>query len=128
MFNHILILDDSQDILNILQEVLTDEGYRVTALNHCENILQTIHEHQPHLVVLDFLLHGINGGELCHQIKTNPLTSHIPVIILSGYPRVLESLGTYGSDSFIAKPFSLDELFGTVSNFLPAPAAMAAFQ
>ena len=111
-----------------MKEVLTDEGYRVTALNHCENILQTIDEYQPDLVMLDFLLHGINGGELCHQLKTNPLTSHLPVIILSGYPRVLESLGNYGSDSFIAKPFSLDELFSAVTLYLPIPAAMAAFQ
>jgi len=119
MNNHILILDDSQDILNILEQALTDEGYKVTIYNHCEDVLKVVKEHQPNLVLLDYLLFGINGGEWCHQIKTDPLTMHIPVILMSGYPRVLESLGNYGSDEFIAKPFDLEALYTTVKHWLP---------
>lgn len=119
MNNHILILDDTQDILDALQQALTDEGYEVTTYSYCDDILQVVKQHQPNLVLLDYLLFGINGGELCHQIKTNPLTSHIPVILMSGYPRVLESLGTYGSDAFIAKPFDLKVLFSTIHQHLP---------
>jgi CheY-like chemotaxis protein len=119
MNNHILILDDSQDILNILDQALTDEGYRVTTYNHCEDVLKVVKEHQPNLVLLDYLLFGINGGEWCHQIKTDPSTMHIPVILMSGYPRVLESLGNYGSDAFIAKPFDLEVLYKTVDHWLP---------
>lgn len=124
MNNHILILDDSQDILDALQQALTDEGYEVTTYSFCEDILQVVKQHQPNLVLLDYLLFGINGGELCHQIKTDPLTMHIPVILMSGYPRVLESLGNYGSDAFIAKPFDLVKLYATIKRYLPQQHAL----
>ncbi|MBS7565019.1 response regulator [Mucilaginibacter sp. Bleaf8] len=118
MLHKILILDDNQDILTVLEEALTGEGYEVVTLNYCEDIIKSVQQHQPDLVMLDFLLAGINGGELCHQVKTNPLTSGIPVVILSAYPRVLESLGDYGSDAFVQKPFDLDKLFSTVKHCL----------
>lgn len=124
MSNHILILEDNQDILQLMTEVLEQEGYKVTGLTYCENIIKTVEEHQPDLVMLDFLLHGINGGELCHEIKSHTATRHLPVIIISGYPRVLQSLGDYGSDAFVAKPFSVDELVSAVHKCLPV--AMAA--
>jgi len=93
MSKSILIVDDQNDILDLLKEALEQEGYAVTTLPYTEDIVTSVTLHQPDLVMLDFLLAGINGGELCHQVKTHPLTSHIPVIMLSGYPRVLESLG-----------------------------------
>jgi DNA-binding response OmpR family regulator len=118
MLKRLLILDDNQDILQLLEDALVGEGYEVVTMNYCDDISKSVQQHQPDLVMLDFLLAGINGGELCAQVKQNPLTSHLPVIILSAYPRVLESLGDYGSDAFVQKPFDLDELFGTVSRCL----------
>jgi CheY-like chemotaxis protein len=125
MNNHILILDDSQDILDALQQALTEEGYEVTTYSYCEDILKVVKQHQPNVVLLDYLLFGINGGELCHQIKTDPLTMHIPVVLMSAYPRVLESLGDYGSNAFIAKPFDLQALFATIKRCLPQQPAMS---
>jgi len=125
MNNHILILDDSQDILDALQQALTEERYTVSTYSYCEDILQLVKEQQPNLVLLDYLLFGINGGELCHEIKTNPLTTHIPVVLMSAYPRVLESLGDYGSNAFIAKPFDLEVLFATIKRCLPQQPAMS---
>lgn len=113
----ILILDDNQDILNVLQEALVSEGYEVDTLNNSENIIDTVQNHQPDLVLIDYLLSGINGGEYCHQIKTNASTSHLPVIMMSGYPRVLESLGDYGSDAILTKPFDLDEVYELIKKF-----------
>lgn len=113
----ILILDDNQDILNVLQEALVSEGYEVDTLNNSENIIDTVQNHQPDLVLIDYLLSGINGGEYCHQIKTNASTSHLPVIMMSGYPRVLESLGDYGSDAILTKPFDLNEVYELIKKF-----------
>jgi len=118
MSKSILIVDDQNDILDLLKEALEQEGYAVTTLPYTEDIVTSVTLHQPDLVMLDFLLAGINGGELCHQVKTHPLTSHIPVIMLSGYPRVLESLGSYGADIFIAKPFDLEHLISSVKQLL----------
>jgi len=118
MSKKILIVDDQNDTLDLLKEIFEDEGYEVTALPYTEDIIRSITQFQPNLVMLDFLLAGINGGELCHQLKTNSLSAHIPVIMLSGYPRVLESLGSYGADAFIAKPFDLAHLTETVKHWL----------
>jgi DNA-binding response OmpR family regulator len=118
MTKNIMIVDDNNDILDLLKEALEEEGYAVTALSYTEDIIKSATQYQPDLVMLDFLLAGINGGEHCHHLKVNPLTSHIPIIMLSGYPRVLESLGNYGADVFIAKPFDLHHLMATVKHLL----------
>jgi CheY-like chemotaxis protein len=120
MTKNILIVDDQSDILDVLREALEMEGYSVTALSYTEDIIHSVSEFHPDLVMLDFLLAGINGGEHCHFLKTNPLTSHIPVVMMSGYPRVLESLGNYGADAFIAKPFDLEQITSTVKQLLEA--------
>ena len=112
----ILIIEDDDDILNLLKEVLENEGFEVSGLNYTESIIKSIAKHEPELVILDFLLPGINGGELCHEIKTWPATALLPVILLSAFPRVIQSLGDYGSDAFVAKPFDVNELLTTVYN------------
>jgi len=114
MSKKILILDDSEDILEVMKDVLEMEGYEIEILNYTADICKSVITFNADLVILDYILFGINGGELCHMLKTNPLTAHIPVVMVSAYPRVLESLGNYGSDAFVAKPFSLTDIVNTV--------------
>jgi DNA-binding response OmpR family regulator len=116
MSKRILIVEDDDDILNLLKELLEKDGFDVTGLNYTESIIKTIEKQKAELVILDFLLPGINGGELCHEIKSWPSTVGMPVIMLSAFPRVIQSLGNYGADAFIAKPFDVDELLKTVHN------------
>jgi DNA-binding response OmpR family regulator len=116
MRKKILILDDNEDILELIKDVLVDEDYEVECLAYTDDIYKAVNSIQPDLVILDYILFGINGGELCHQIKHNPTTAHIPVIMISAYPRVWESLGNYGADVFIAKPFSLEDIIKSVDN------------
>lgn len=106
----VLIVDNDPDVLDIMQEALSYEGLHVTCVDEANDIFQLIDRHKPDLLMIDYLLNGVNGGELCHQLKENPATQHLPVIIMSAYPRVLLSLGTYNSDDFIAKPFDLDDM------------------
>ena len=120
MAKNVLIVDDQSDILDVLKEALEMEGYNVTTLSYTEDIIHSVNEFRPDLVMLDFLLAGINGGEHCHFLKTDPSTSHLPVVMMSGYPRVLESLGNYGADAFIAKPFGLEQITSTVKQLLEA--------
>jgi DNA-binding response OmpR family regulator len=118
MSKKILILDDSEDILEVMKDVLEMEGYEIKILNYTDDICKSVITFNADLVILDYILFGINGGELCHMLKTNPLTAHIPVVMVSAYPRVLESLGNYGSDAFVAKPFSLTDIVNTVKECL----------
>src|SRR5438067_1796848 len=107
----ILIIDDDADLLELLQDFLQGEGFEVKTNKSSAGIFETITQFQPDLIILDYLLDGINGGELCHQVKS---TTHIPVILYSAYSRVLLSLGTYGCDQFIPKPFDLYFLLESV--------------
>lgn len=110
-----LVLDDDTTILAMVEDALSYENFSVKTVEKCESIHQQIIEYKPDVVLLDYLVGRANGGEICHQIKTNPLTSHIPVIIISGYPKVFLSLGNYGCDFFLPKPFSLEQLYKAVS-------------
>jgi DNA-binding response OmpR family regulator len=109
MSKRILILDNDPGVLNVMQDILNYEGFDVKTLADTDDIFRWINDYNPDLVMLDYLLDGINGGEICAQIKKNPQTSGLPVIIISAYSRVLLSLGTYGCNEFIAKPFELSD-------------------
>ena len=110
----ILVIDNDPAILDVMQEALTYEGFDVTTVEGTHDIHKLVQTTEPQLVVIDYMLDGINGGELCHQIKSNSDTGMLPVILFSAYPRVFNSLGTYGCDAFIAKPFDLTLLIDQV--------------
>jgi CheY-like chemotaxis protein len=118
MSKKILVIDDNDDLLDLIKEILEQNGYEVECLGSTDNIIHSVVNIKTNLIILDYLLSGINGGELCAQLKKDPLTSHLPVLIMSAYPQVLKSLGHYGQDAFVAKPFEIEELLETVSHFL----------
>ncbi|MXV52111.1 response regulator [Pedobacter sp. HMF7647] len=113
----ILVLDDSEDTLTAVKDVLEVSGYEVKPINDWRQIFETLETFEPDLIILDYLLKDSNGGEICHQIKSNPRWNHVPVIILTAYPKVLLSLGTYGCDLFLEKPFDVQNFIDEVSKF-----------
>jgi CheY-like chemotaxis protein len=111
---HVLIIDNDPEVLNVLKDILNYDGYLVTAKQDVQDILSEISLCQPDLILIDYLLNGINGGELCGMIKRNEATSHLPVVLISAYGKILNSLGNYGCDAVIEKPFDLEDLSGTI--------------
>jgi len=118
MSKRLLIIDNDAEVLNVMQEALVYEGFEVKIQEEPHDIFKVIEDYQPDLIMIDYILNGINGGETCHEIKVNPVTSHIPVVIVSAYSKVILSLGNYRSDAFLAKPFGLDELVQLVNKLL----------
>jgi DNA-binding response OmpR family regulator len=114
----VLILDDDQYILEMLTEVLTHEGYVVNAYTNTRDIVKLMSEKKPDLVIVDYLMNDINGGELCSAIKRHLPTAAIPVVIISAYERVLRSLGNYGCDYFIAKPLDIPDLLKRLKSLI----------
>ncbi len=125
MTKKILVIDDNSALLDLLNEALSGEGYEVECVSQVDNVYEAVRSSHANLVIIDYILEGINGGELCHQLKINPRTQHLPVIMISGYPRVLESLGNYGADHFLAKPFDLGELLNVVNSYFSNATAAA---
>lgn len=114
----VLIVDNDPGALDVIQEILNYEGYESMGILDTENIFVPVNEYKPDIILIDYILNGINGGELCHQIKSNPATSSLPVILLSAHSRILNSLGYYGCDAFIAKPFDISELTSSVQHLI----------
>lgn len=111
----ILVVDDDRDVLDVLEEVLRYADFNVRKSQDGQDIFLVIGEFKPDLVLMDYSLAGVNGGEVCQQIKTNGQTSSLPVILISAYPRARNSFGNYGCDAFIAKPFNMTDLISRIN-------------
>ena len=118
MSKRILILDDNQDILEIVHETLEYEQFNVKSTGDSTDVMPMVEEFTPDLVILDYRVAGVNGGELCRQIKTHPKFKDTPVIIFSAYVNHQSELFAYGCDAIINKPFDLTELVEKVNSFV----------
>jgi DNA-binding response OmpR family regulator len=111
MREKILILDDDNDILEILSLILVESGYQVKTLSSGESVFENIAAFQPDLVLMDVMLAGMDGRNICRNIKENILTSLLPVILISGTHDLANSLHLVGApNAFVAKPFDIDYL------------------
>jgi DNA-binding response OmpR family regulator len=111
----ILIVDDDPDILDALQFVLKDAGYTTETTQSGESVENLIHEKDfPDLIILDVLLSGKDGREICRKLKHNEKTKKIPILMISAHPDIEKTVIEAGADAFIAKPFDIEELLQTV--------------
>jgi CheY-like chemotaxis protein len=111
----ILLLDDNKDLLLIVQIILKGQGYEVVQACCVEEALQKIKIHQPLLILMDVFIKEQDGRELCSQLKNDPATSHIRIILMSGIETENANLQCVGADDFMQKPFDYDDLLERVS-------------
>lgn len=121
---HILIIDDNEDILFMLKAMLQMKGYKVSIKESAENIEPFIVEQMPNLILMDMLLSGIDGTEVCKILKQNPAIVSIPVIMISALPQAEIKCLNAGANYFLGKPFEMNDLFEAVSGALAAAKAV----
>ena len=112
----ILVIEDEPDILEVIQYNLEREGHKVIACRNGELGLSRIRTDDPDLVILDLMLPGMDGVEVCRQVKSDPVTRAIPVIMVTAKSEesdIVLGLGI-GADDYITKPFSPKELLARV--------------
>ena len=114
----VLILDNDESTLDVLSEALIYEGFAVKTIENSNNIFHEIESFDPDLVIVDYILNEVNGGEVCQQIKINKSTAYLPVVLMSAYPKVFKPFEDYGCDDFIAKPFDLEEFVGRIKQLM----------
>jgi DNA-binding response OmpR family regulator len=112
----VVIIEDDRDILDLIDYILTDEGFTVRGYTHLER-LEKIIDPQPSIILLDVRLADGSGDVLCKSIKNNPNTSQIPVVLISAHMALEEMAIACKADAYIAKPFNLTELVDTVNKF-----------
>jgi len=116
MSHHILVVDDEESILEVVQIVLEGEGYTVqTSMN--SSFLHQLTP-LPDIILLDVLLSGEDGREICKRIKADTRLQHIPVIMLSAHSDASKVANTSGADAFLEKPFDVDALIAIVQKHL----------
>ena len=112
----ILVVDDDPDIVELLCGVVHDAGYEV-AIADGDAALSLAQERQPHLILLDMLMPGIDGVEVSQHVQANPATAHIPIIALSATPQWLPALPV---NDCLTKPFKLGHLLAKVRYWVRA--------
>ena len=96
--------------MDAISLVLEDEGYKVQTSPKGEETIKRIYKFKPDAVLLDILMSGIDGRQICKEIKMTKDLKHIPIIMISAHPTAKESSKEYGADDFLEKPFNTDDL------------------
>ncbi|WP_374948480.1 PleD family two-component system response regulator [Mucilaginibacter sp.] len=121
MTKKILIVDDNDLIVEVMSYILSNNGYVVSTLNSGEDVINQVNNTQPDLLILDALLPGMDGREICKLLKNNKSTHQLPVIICSATDDVAKTLDQTGApDDFLSKPFDITALLDKVENQLAA--------
>lgn len=116
MKRKVLVVDDEADMVDLLRDPLLREGFDVLSANAGREALEVVRTQSPDIVLLDLMLPDVDGLEVCRQMKWDPATAQIPVLMLTGKADeadVVLGLGI-GAEDYVTKPFSLKELIARI--------------
>jgi adenylate cyclase len=115
----ILVVDDLAQNVRLLEAVLSPKGFRVAAASSGEQALDVLSKEHPDVVVLDILMPGMDGYEVCRRIRQDPGTAFLPVIMItaSGEEEKIRAIEA-GADDFVSKPFDQAELLARVRSLV----------
>ncbi|HEX4954018.1 MAG TPA: response regulator [Thermoanaerobaculia bacterium] len=116
----ILIVEDEPNIVLSLEFLLAQHGYEVVVARDGEEALAAVEARPPALVLLDVMLPGIDGYEVCRRLREQPELTHLKIILLTARGRDAERLRglEQGADLYVTKPFSTRELIATIAGCL----------
>ena len=112
--NKILLLDDNRDLLQIVQIILKGQGYETILASSIEEAMLKIKVHKPVLILMDVCLSDQDGYTFCNQIKNDPETGNIRVIMMSGEDCNQRMVSYAHADDFMQKPFDYNDLLSRV--------------
>jgi two-component system phosphate regulon response regulator PhoB len=121
MAKKILVIEDDKDIRDTIVYVLEEQNYEVIS-SEDSKILKSLDKHKPDMILLDNWLtewkSDANGQQLSKGLKSDPTTSHIPVILISAVSDIKEIAEAGLADGYLRKPFGVDELINLVKRHL----------
>lgn len=115
----ILMIDDDKDLLVVTKGFLQRKGFDVATCLNWEEASNQMKSFNPQLIMADVFLGDIDGFQICNKLKSSPFTRHIPILVLSGYPRLAETaIYEFGADEFVSKPFEINDLISKIHKLL----------
>jgi DNA-binding response OmpR family regulator len=112
----VLVVDDDPDVLEVFQDVLETEHYKVYPLLSPRHIFKTIRDFSPDLIILDIMLNGMDGRAVFKELRLNPEIARIPIIMASArYDENYITSQQYHPDDYLEKPFNMADLIQKVS-------------
>ena len=114
----ILVVDDDSGIGEMIKTLLEFYGFEVTVTEKPLKTQELILEHEIDLVLLDMLISGVNGTDVCAALRKNPDTADTPVLMMSALHNAGPKCKDAGANDFIAKPFEMDDLIEKINQIL----------
>ena len=116
----VLVVEDEEPLALMLRYNLESEGFRVAVATSGDEVEMSVDEENPDLIVLDWMLPGISGLEVCRQLRAQPQTRHIPILMLTARSEEVDRIRGLmtGADDFVVKPFSVPELMARIKAIL----------
>ena len=117
-----LIIDDSPTIVAMLRKFLQQNGYQTLEAGDAEKGIEVARAERPDMIFLDIVLPGMNGFAALRQLRRDPVTREIPIIMISGNEQATEQFYAQriGADDFMKKPFCGSEVFARIERLLDA--------
>jgi DNA-binding response OmpR family regulator len=118
----VLVADDDPVVREVLHRALTARGYSVIAVGDGTSAVAAAHEHSPQIALLDWLMPGLYGPDVCVALRAQPETAHIPLVLLTtqGEERDVAHGYRSGADEYLTKPFHPREVLAVVERLLAA--------
>ncbi|MBC7344160.1 MAG: response regulator [Clostridia bacterium] len=120
MIGKVMLVDDDRVLASFLTDQLAKDGFEVRYFTSGEDALEEVFSVRPDIIILDFVLPGINGLELCRVLRNDTRTSHLPIIMLTSRDNIEDKVAGLeaGADDYITKPFDYVELLARVKSQL----------
>jgi DNA-binding response OmpR family regulator len=123
MANTVLLVDDDPQLSHIVSMYFEIEGFAVLTADTGEKALELLNDSRPDVVLLDLMMPGMDGLEVCRRIRANPRLMNLRVIVFTAAETREDELREAGADAFIAKPYSLQGLGQMVRDLIAARSA-----
>jgi len=116
----IMIVDDEQDALDLMERILTAEGFELDTVNNATEVGLKAGQSVPDLILLDFLMPEVNGFEVCKALKDNEQTRHVPIMAVTCLTKEddIERIFACGADEYLPKPFKVEDLLTKVKQLV----------
>ena len=114
----ILVVDDDPDISMMLKLMLEYKGYSVTVLSKPDETVKMLQNDVYSMVIIDMLLSGVSGIDICSRIRQNGDTADCPVLMISAHPNAKEICLRAGADDFISKPFDMNDILSRINSLI----------